>query len=160
MSRTVYIIRHGKSEGTRHTEANFGPLGSSLNEQGVQESRKLQMLLEELGINVNIEPAATSQKKRAYETAEAAGFKNIKKYQCLNEVARTDSPEVIDAMIAKKEASPVAIAAAQELLKNPPPERIWVTHGQLIAGIAKVLDIPSSELFIPELSSITRLLLP
>jgi hypothetical protein len=98
--------------------------------------------------------------KRAYETAYFAGFRHINRYTSLNEVGGDLPPEALDAMLERKEAPPSAITAAQRLLKNPPSEKIWVTHGQLIAGLAHALGIPTSELFIPKMGTITKLELP
>jgi phosphohistidine phosphatase SixA len=160
MSRVVYIIRHGASEGNRHNQASFGPEGGALHKRGIQQAEDLYDQLQGVGIEVHSEPIASSYMKRAYETAMFAGFEKINKYSSLNEVGGDLMPEVLDAMLERKEAPPSAIAAAQNLLKNPPPEKVWVTHGQLIAGIAYVLGIPSSELFMPKLGSITKLELP
>ncbi len=160
MSRTVYVIRHGTSEGNRHNQASFGPRGGALTPQGIQEAKALHKELQKLGIEAQTTPAASSLAKRAHETARHAGFEQINKYASLSEVGGDLLPEVLDAMLARKEAPPSAITAAQNLLKNPPLEKVWVTHGQLIAGIAHVLDISTSELFIPKMGTITRLKLP
>lgn len=160
MSRTVYIIRHGTSEGNRHNQASFGPEGGALNHQGIQEAKALRKELHSLSIDVQTEPAASSIMKRAYETALYAGFKQINKYTSLNEVGGDLPADALDSMLETREAPPSAIAAARKLLSNPPPEKIWVTHGQLIAGIAYVLGIPSSTLFIPKMGTITRIELP
>lgn len=160
MSRTVYIIRHGTSEGTRHNQASFGPGGGALTPQGVREAKALHQELQKLGIEAQTTPAASSFTKRARETARHAGFKQINTYSALNEVGGGLPPEILDAMLERKEAPPAAITAAQNLLKNPPPEKVWVTHGQLIAGIAHVLKIPTSELFIPKMGTITTIELP
>lgn len=160
MSRIVYIIRHGSSEGSRHNQASFGPEGGALISKGIDEARALREELLCMGINLQVEPIASSSMRRAYETAYYAGFQRINKYSSLNEVGGDLPPEVLDAILERKEAPPSAIVAAQKLLKNPPSEKIWVTHGQLIAGIANVLDIPTSELFIPKMGTITRLEFP
>ncbi len=160
MSWVVYVIRHGASEGNRYNQASFGPKGGALTEKGIEEAKTLSKELQAIDIDTRIEPAATSAMKRAYETAHYAGFQHINIYSVLNEVGGDEPPEILDAMLARKEAPPSAIAAAQKLLKNPPLERVWVTHGQLIAGIAHVLHIPTSELFIPKTGTITKLELP
>ncbi len=160
MTRTVYIIRHGTSEGTRHNQASFGPEGGALEPRGIQEAKALRKKLQDLGIEVQKTPVASSFMKRAHETALYAGFKQINMYESLNEVGSDLLPEVLDAMLDRKEAPPSAIAAARELLKNPPVEEVWITHGQLIAGISHALGIPTSELFIPAMGSITKIELP
>lgn len=160
MSRTVYVIRHGASEGNRHNQASFGPDGGGLTDVGIVEAEGLKQALQELGIKVESEAVAVSPMKRAYETAYYAGFKLITKYPALSEVGGNLPPDVLDAMIVQKEASPSAVSAARRLLAEPPSERLWVTHGQLIAGIAHELGYPSSELFIPKMGSITKLNLP
>ncbi len=160
MSRTVYIIRHGTSEGNRHNQASFGPEGGALSKHGIQEAKALHQELKNLGIDTQTEPVASSIMKRAYETAAYAGFKQINKYPLLNEVGGDLLPEVLDQMLERKEAPPSAIIAAQNLLKNPPLEKVWVTHGQLISGLAYALDIPVYKLFIPKMGTITKLELP
>src|ERR1043166_7364276 len=104
MSRIVYIIRHGTSEGNRHNQLSFGPKGGALHARGVQEAKALRKELQDLGINVLTEPAASSAMKRAYQTAFYAGFKQINTYASLNEVGGDLLPEVLDSMIERKEA--------------------------------------------------------
>jgi hypothetical protein len=160
MSRTVYIVRHGTSEGNRDNQASFGPEGGPLNEQGIREAKNLYRQFQELGFDPQTEPVASSNMKRAYQTAQFAGFRNINRYATLNEVGRDVPREVRDAMIARNEVPPIVNTTAQTLLKIPPKENIWFTHGQLIAGIAHELGIPPTTLFIPEMGSITKLELP
>lgn len=157
MGRVVYIIRHGTSEGNRHNQASFGPEGGALNEIGIQEAKILRQKLQNFGIDVQTEPVASSLSKRTYETAFYAGFKQINKYHALNEIDGNLLCDELDALLERKEAPPSAILAAQNLLTNPPQEKVWVTHGQLIAGIAYVLKIPKSILFIPKMGTITTL---
>lgn len=160
MNRTIHIIRHAKSVGGRHDQLSFGPKGSPLDELGVEQSKLLKIELSRLGIDPATSPVASSATNRSYETAEIAGFKHITEYSSLNGIDSNLSPEKLDALIARKEASPQAIAAAKKLLANPPPEDIWITHGQLITGIAYVLNIPTSKLFIPELGTVSKIVLP
>ncbi|MGH7158132.1 MAG: histidine phosphatase family protein [Candidatus Saccharimonadales bacterium] len=160
MPRTIYLVRHATSEGTRHNQASFGPKGGALTETGVQEAKAIRNQFVKLGINVETEPVATSQAKRTFDTARYAGFQHISKYTSLNEAGNGLTPEVLDDMLKNTQAPPAAVAAAQKLLKHPPKEIIWITHGQVIAGIARVLGIPSSELFIPKMGTITKLELP
>jgi phosphohistidine phosphatase SixA len=157
MGRTVYIIRHGTTEGNRYNQASFGPEGGALTEQGIQEAQTLYGQLKGFGLDPFTEPVASSYMKRAYETAKYAGFKQINKYTSLNEVGGDLPPEVLGAMLESKEAPLSAIVSAQSILKQPPPEKVWVTHGQLIAGLAYALGIPPSVLFIPRMGSITKL---
>jgi broad specificity phosphatase PhoE len=156
----VYVIRHSTSEGNRFNQASFGPEGGALTEQGIRKARALYDQLISIGIDPFTEPAASSYMKRSYQTAEYAGFTQINKYTSLNEVSSNLSPEALNAMLERKEAPPSAVLSAQIILSQPPPEIVWVTHGQVIAGIAYALGIPSSQLFIPEISSITELELP
>ncbi|HKU18893.1 MAG TPA: phosphoglycerate mutase family protein [Candidatus Saccharimonadales bacterium] len=159
-ARVVFVIRHAMPTGSRHNQAAFGPQGGPLTEAGVQQAKSLTLRLQEFGIDVTTEPVATSFAKRAYETAKYAGFRRIQKYASLGEVGGDLSPAVLDALIAAKQVPPAAVAAAHALLAQPPQERVWVTHGQLIAGIAYVLRIPPTELFIPPMGSLTKLSLP
>jgi len=160
MSRTVYLIRHCNSEGNRHNELSFGPKGSKLNDEGIRQAKQLRKKMQDIDLDVESEPAASSEMRRAYSTAFHAGFKTINLYALLNETSSDLSPGELDAILERKAAPPSAIAAAQNLLENPPKEKVWVTHGQLIAGIAHVLGIPVSDLFIPDMGTVTKLELP
>ena len=157
MGRTIYIIRHGSSEGNRHNQELFGPIGGALNEKGIQEAIKIRQELEALGIKLDTEPVATSFTRRAYETAQYAGFKIINQYELLNEIRSNLPPNILDATIEQKRAPQSAINAARKLLKNPPFEKIWITHGLLIIGIAHEIGYPPTVLYKPKMGTITEI---
>lgn len=155
MARKVIIIRHAKASGGRHDKHLFPKEGAPLSDEGRKAILGLKDELERLGIDVANEPVAISELLRTRQTAELAGFKNIIEYASLNEIETGLGPEELAGVIAQKIIPEVASAAARKLLKYPPRENVWVTHGMLIAGIAEVLDIPSSKLYIPEMASAT-----
>ena len=159
MSRVIYIVRHGQSEGNRHNRADFGKEGGALIDAGIAEAKALKDKFLEMGIDTKTEPAAISELKRTYETAIYAGFTKLHKYGSLNEVDSALKPKELDGMIKQKKTPDDAIIRAQSLLANPPTENIWVTHGVMIAGIASELGIPPDQLFIPKMGSITKVFL-
>ena len=160
MNRTVYIIRHAKSLGNRRNRATFGVKGAGLSVEGVNTAKKLKKALADLGIDANKEPVAVSELIRTRQTAEQAGFKRITTTPLLNEVDSGLQPDTLDRMLLNKAVPKAAIAAAKKLLKHPPAEQVWVTHGLLIAGLAHELNIPVHKLFVPEMASITTLTIP
>jgi hypothetical protein len=50
-----------------------------------------------------------------------------------------------------------AITAAMAVLKNPPAEDIWVTHGLLMAGLAAVADVSPIKGLIPDVGAVQEL---
>jgi broad specificity phosphatase PhoE len=157
MSRTILLVRHAKSVGGRHDRHLYPKEGAPLDDKGFDDAAKLKSEFLDRGINLVTEPVAVSQLVRTRQTAEWAGLKNIKEYASLNEVNSGLSPEELDFVIKNKQVPAVAVRAARRLLKNPPNEKIWVTHGTLIAAIAYVLGIPADELYIPEMASVVDL---
>ena len=157
MSRVIHVVRHAQSEGHRHNRAEFGKEGGALLDVGIAEAKALKHKFLDLGIETKIEPVAISELKRTYQTAMYAGFTNITKYPSLNEVDSPLDPELIENMIKRKELPEDALIRARAILANPPPENIWVTHGLIIAGMAKELGIPPDQLFIPAMGSISTI---
>lgn len=157
MSRTVLVIRHAISEGGRHDRHLFPKEGAPLSAQGILDAQGLHAQLVAHNVDLENEPVAISELIRTRQTAEHAGLKNLSEYAMLNEVDSGLSPEELDAIIENKQVPKKAIAAAQKLLTNPPKESIWVTHGMLIAAMARELRIPPNELFVPDMATITAL---
>lgn len=160
MGRIVYIIRHAQNAGTRFNQADFGKEGASLIEAGIQESLRLTPQLQKLGINVGAEPVAVSELVRTQQTATHAGFTHLAINSLLNEVKTEHSPDTLELMLKTNQLPVAARTAAHKLLANPPREKVWVTHGLLIAGIAAELGLTSHELFIPTMGSLTTIQLP
>ncbi len=160
MNRTILLIRHAKAMGGRHDRHLFPKEGAELSEEGEKASLLLKDTLRLLGIDVATEPVAVSELIRTKQTAQIAGFKNINEYKVLNEVDTGLSPEEIDEVLVMKGVPSIASNAAKQLLKYPPKEKIWVTHGMLIAALANELGIPTSTLYIPEMASVTEIEIP
>lgn len=158
--RVVFVIRHGQSEGNRHNRAAFGKEGGALTDDGVQEAKQLRSKLSEVGIDVRAEAVAVSELQRTYQTARYAGFEHINKYSSLNEVNSGLPPEELDALLKQLAVPDAAKVAAQKILHNPPNEKVWVTHGLVIAALAHQLGIAPSKVFIPPMGSVTKLVLP
>jgi hypothetical protein len=102
--------------------------------------------------------AAVSKMLRAQETAREAGFVNLSEYAILNEVdTQLPHPELKDA-IANRRHTSVALKAAELILENSPEERVWITHGLIIASLCEVLGVSSQfEHFVPRFCEIREL---
>ncbi|HEU4966843.1 MAG TPA: histidine phosphatase family protein [Candidatus Saccharimonadales bacterium] len=147
------LIRHGKTDANRTTRAAYGTQGAPLNDDGIQQAKALRWELLKHDIILSNEPAAVSELLRAKQTAEVAGLKNIHTNSLLNEVNTPDQQKTTED-IKKGILAPEAIAAAKKLLANPPKERIWVTHGQLIAAILAELKQADPDTFMPDFCEI------
>jgi hypothetical protein len=66
----------------------------------------------------------------------------------LNEV-KTADPQHTQQLIEKRILPAEAIKVAEKLLANPPRERIWVTHGLVIAALLQELGKLEPDTFIP-----------
>ena len=151
-----YLIRHGKTDANRMTRATYGKQGAPLNDDGKQQAEELHKKLLELGIDLNKEVVAASELLRAQQTAEFAGFQNIVINSILNEVNTPDPQKTTDDL-KRGILADEAIVAAKEVLANPPKERIWVTHGQLIAAILAELKQNKLNTFIPDFCEVTEI---
>ncbi len=147
------LIRHGKTDASRTTRAAFGKQGAPLNDEGTQQAKALRWELLKRNIILGNEPVAVSELLRARQTAEVAGLKNTVANSFLNEVNTLD-PQKTTEDIKKGILAPEAIAAAKRLLANPPKEKIWVTHGQLIAAILAELKQTDPKKFMPDFCEI------
>ena len=151
-----YVIRHGHTGVKRAKRGEFGVEGPPLSELGRQQAAALKQKLTELGIDPNTEPVAVSELIRTHQTADLAGFKNLIVKPVLNEV-QTGLPheEFIKLFMAEKVA-PAVLRRAQQVLDNPPAERVWVMHGLLIIGLRELLGVKAQP-FDPEFCSILQL---
>lgn len=152
-----FLIRHGKTDAYEGTGLTFGKEGAPLNKTGEAQAAALAKTLTGYGIDVNNEPAASSELLRAQQTAQGAGFKHIVTNPLLNEI-NTSNPKRTPELLAKGLLPEEAIVAARALLANPPEARIWVTHGLVIMALQEVLNSRGNDSFIPgycEIRSIT-----
>lgn len=160
---SILVIRHGLSEANNINNFGtpaFGNFDAPLMEQGRASARRLRRVLPlNYGINLSSTPAATSELLRTQQTAKLAGFKTLQSYTLLNEVDRGLSLEDKRAVKATGVIPKEAIDAANDLLNDPPEEQIWFTHGLLIAGLCKVLNIyqDTGHRTIPSFCEIRRL---
>ncbi len=158
MSRTIFLIRHAKASGGRYDRHLFPKEGAPLSDQGINDAKQLKFKL----LNENIDfqqTVAVSELVRTKQTAINAGFQHLKAYSMLNEID-SGMPELeLEKFIKNKQVPKKAVIAAKRLLKNPPDEDIWVTHGMLIAGIGHVLKIPTTDFYIPDMASITKIVI-
>lgn len=102
---------------------------------------------------------AVSELKRTFQTASYAGFQQITAYNVLNEIDLDLSPADVERIKTTKQVPDGAVKIAQTILSNPPKEKVWVTHGLVIAALAHELGIPPEEVFIPKMGSVTKLTL-
>ena len=150
------LIRHGKTDANRLTRAAYGKKGAPINAQGIERATELKNKLLGRGIDLTKVVAATSELLRTQQTAEAAGITKYVTYRLLNEV-KTSDPQITNDLIKRRVLPKEAVAAARKLLKNPPKEKIWVTHGLLIAAILSELHITGQADFVPDFCSIIEI---
>jgi len=127
------LIRHGKTDANRLTRAAFGKQGAPLNELGRKQASQLHDQLLKLNVKRN-DPVAVSELLRTHETAQAAGLQNLVINKLLNEV-QTPDPHKTNELVLRGELPPEALTAAKKLLRNPPKEKVWFTHGLVIAAV-------------------------
>lgn len=149
-----FVIRHAASTGNRLTRFAFGKDGSPLSELGKQQALELRPVLGSRGIDVTTEHVAVSPKTRAQDTAWIAGFQHLSIYMVLDEVMTGLKHGEAGKMLAAGLMPSEATKAARAILSNPPPERVWVTHGLVLAALLHELGIKNST---PDLCSITEL---
>lgn len=156
------VIRHALSEANNRDNLNdgkpaFGAPWASLMPDGEQQARELgQRLHDEYGLVVAKTPVATSNFKRAEDTAKLAGFVKRRTAAILGEVDHGLAPLKLRAMLDRNEFPPASHEAAEAVLNNPPHEPVWVAHGLLIAALCDVLGV-KSERFIPRFCEVRKL---
>lgn len=144
-----YLIRHAQTDANRLTRTTYGNQGAPINDSGLKQAQTMHRKLLELGIDIENEPAAVSALIRTQQTAEAAGFKNLVIYHVLDEV-KTDDPHMTQALIKSGGLPPEARIAAKKILDQPPKEKIWVTHGQIIVALLQELNLTDPAKFMPD----------
>jgi len=159
---TKFVARHSLSEANNihnYGTPAFGHADAPLMAEGRSIARSMGAELETVyGIISSKTPVAVSKMLRAQETAREAGFVDLVEYSVLNEVdTRLPHPE-LKALIANRQHTNIALEAAERILRNPPQEQIWVTHGLVIAGLCEALGIASQfEHFVPRFCEIREL---
>ncbi|MEV6768734.1 phosphoglycerate mutase family protein [Nocardia sp. NPDC051030] len=156
---TVLVVRHGLSEANNRANvgtAAFGAADAPLMVLGHQQARAVGVRLRDrYGLAPDIE-VAVSTMLRTQQTARSAGFIRQTVHPALDEVRLTDLAETRRAIDAE-ELPEAARAAAARVLERPPAQRVWFTHGLLIAALCAALDLPSASRFIPRFCEIREL---
>ena len=142
------VIRHGQTDANRLNRAAFGAKGAPLNDLGINQAKLLHDKLISFGINPATQAIAVSELARTHQTAEVAGFKHIFVNNILNEI-NTSNPELTLQMVARHEVPKQAIKAAKAIIKNPPKEQIWITHGLVVIALQYVLGVTNKDRFEP-----------
>jgi hypothetical protein len=155
---SVLVVRHGLSAANDRSLAAFGKSDAPLLQLGIEQSKNAgRTLSESYGVDPDKDQAAASLMLRSQESAHYAGFTVVSNYAVLNEVDVPKTPAlraVIDRGIIISEAR----EAAKAVLTNPPAERIWFTHGYLIAALCDLTEVDTSGLrFIPRFGEIREL---
>lgn len=156
------VIRHSLSEANnRHNYGRpaFGHPDAPLMSEGRLIAQRMGLTLQDTHrVIPDTTPVAVSNMLRAQETAREAGFVQLNPYEILNEVdTRLPHPE-LRAMIDSRQHTDVALRAAKLILENPPEERVWVTHGLVIASLCEVIGVARKfEHFVPKFCEIREL---
>lgn len=129
--------------------AVFGVEGAPINQTGIKQAMLLNEELKKNGIHIETEAVAVSELLRTRQTAETAGFKNVRVNSILNEININD-PELTLKLVAEAKLPKRAIDTAKTILANPPKEKIWITHGLVIAALLVELGVSDREHFIPD----------
>lgn len=156
------VARHSLSEANNrynYGKPAFGHADAPLMPEGRIIAQDMGVEFETVyDINPAANPVAVSKMLRSQETAIEAGFMDLREYHILNEVdTQLPYPE-LKAAIADRRHTAIGLKAAELVLKNPPEEAIWVTHGLVIAGLCEVLGIANQfENFVPTFCEIREL---
>lgn len=142
---SIIVIRHALSEANnRHNVGTmaFGSREAPLMIEGrAQALQRAATLRSEYGIDAATTAVAVSRLRRTQETATCLGFGQQTQYPLLDEVEHKMKGVELRALLDSMRLPPAAILAAEEVLQDPPSERVWVTHGLLIAGLCYVLNV-------------------
>lgn len=149
----ITLIRHGITAANRETRLLFGNEGAPLLPKGIIQAESLRSQLEAQGYNLTTEPVAVSPMLRTLQTAEHAGFQNTRIEPLLTEIDSGLDAKLVTSMLARREVPETVLKKVREMLKTPPPERIWVTHGFIIVALCRLLDQDYDQ-FIPDFCEI------
>lgn len=156
------VGRHGLSEANNRNNYGkpaFGNPNAPLMPEGCDMARRMGTeFVDVYGITPAATPVAVSKMQRSQQTAQEAGFVDLREYAILNEVdTQLPLPE-LRAAIDNRQLADVALKTAELILENPPEESIWITHGLVIASLCDVLGIADKyEHFIPKFCEIREL---
>lgn len=155
---SILIVRHGLSEANNKNSAAFGQPHAPLMPLGIEQAGSVGLALAAIyGIDCGKTEVAASDMLRSQETASVAGFTVIRNYAILNEVDVPKTPE-LRAVLDRGEIVLEARQAAEAVLSNPPSEKIWFSHGYLIAALCELTGADTTDKrFIPRFGEIREL---
>lgn len=158
---SILVIRHGLSEANNRENYGtpaFGNPGAPLMPMGREQASALgELLFKDFGIEVADEAVAVSMMRRTQETAIVAGFRELRPYPELNEEKGEMTDTETKLALETRRPPKATLAAARLLIKQPPTERIWVTHALLIATICQELGVYQDERFTPKFCEVREL---
>lgn len=126
--------------------------------EGQKQARLLgDELLMHYGINPPVTRVAVSTLSRTAETAAQAGFKDLQPYQILDEVVHGLELTELRKMLNNDELPNIALEQAQVILGDGPRERVWITHGMVIAALCSLLGIYKDSRLIPKFCEVREL---
>ena len=163
---SILVIRHGLSEANNYENIGtptFGSPDAELMQLGIEQARTIpSKLLALRALNDSIEPVATSELRRARQTATEAGLHYQTAYSLLNEIEpstigleRSD----IKVIIESGKLPGQILHEAERTLQAPPSERVWFSHGLRIAGLCIVLGQHQDKSLIPKFCEIREITL-
>ena len=158
----IFAIRHGLSEANNRDNIGtlaFAAKDAPLMEKGKEQAREgAARLSGDYGINPRTTAVAVSGLLRTRQTAEVMGFQRITSYESLNEVEHGMEGGALRVMLDVGQLPPAALRAAESILHQPPTEGVWITHGLVIAGLSRILDIDREfERLIPRFCEVREL---
>lgn len=157
---SVLACRHGLSEANNRYNQGalaFASKYAPLMKLGRQQAVHLGIdLVQMYGVSQE-DPVAVSELRRSQETATKAGFKRQRIYPILNEVNLRAVLQNPQNHLVNDTLPDAAIAQAQLILENPPAERVWVTHGLVIAGLCVALGAHRDKRLIPRFCEVREL---
>jgi len=159
---SIIVIRHALSEANNRDNVGtmaFGAKDAPLMERGKQQAQeRAGTLLSEHGVNAAATAAAVSRLRRTQETAMYLGFTRQKQYSLLDEVVHGMKGPDLRSLLDSGRLPSSALVAAEAILNHAPRERVWVTHGLVIAGLCQVLNVGANyERLIPRFCEVRRL---
>jgi len=133
---------------------DYGKQGAPLNDTGILRAKALRAELQQYGLGLDREPVAVSELLRTSQTAEQAGCKLLVVNPLLNEV-NTGDPAKTNELISQGMVPKEAIVAARKLLAQPPAQKVWFTHGLVVAALLR--ELHRTDKFVPDFCEIVEM---
>ena len=166
---TVYVVRHSAPNFETGTLGYYAHLNvpqpgspDELSEMGMHNAASLATKLMGKGLFVDGSDvlAAVSEHSLTRQTALHAGFHYDEQVEhaLLNEVELPDMTHDELAEVLRRDELPnLVLERAQQLIEDPPEQGVWFTHGLVVAGLTKVLDVRHQRLLVPNYGEIRAL---